>query len=93
MIGNAIVPGAGDRYLAHSAYQSQLAEDRIESDRPDNLFGPVSGDHGARGRFSDESTERSAQWTVTRHRRVLGVAGAASALAAAAAAGVKLRGR
>ncbi|HEX4466658.1 MAG TPA: SDR family NAD(P)-dependent oxidoreductase, partial [Solirubrobacteraceae bacterium] len=93
VIGNAISPGAGDRYLARSAYQSQLAEDRIESDRPDNLFGPVSGDHGARGRFSDESTERSAQWTVTRHRRVLGVAGAASALAAAAAAGVKLRGR
>jgi NAD(P)-dependent dehydrogenase (short-subunit alcohol dehydrogenase family) len=92
--GNAIAPGVGDRYLARSGYESQLAEDTIEPDRPDNLFGPVAGDHGARGRFSEESTERSVQWALTRHRRLLAGVGLASALAAAsAAAGAKLHRR
>jgi hypothetical protein len=92
VIGNAIAPGVGDRYLARTGYESQLAEDPIAPDRPDNLFGPVPGDHGARGRFSEESTERSAQSALTRHRRLLAGAGLASALAVAAG-GVKLRGR
>ncbi len=92
VMGNAIVPGAGDRYLARTNYEAQLAEDPISPDRPDNLFAPVPGDHGAQGRFSEESTERSVQWALTRHRRVLVGASLASALAAAAA-GVKLRGR
>jgi NAD(P)-dependent dehydrogenase (short-subunit alcohol dehydrogenase family) len=90
-MGNAIVPGAGDRYLARTNYAAQLAEDTISPDRPDNLFEPVPGDHGARGRFSGESTEHSVQWTLTRHRRLLIGAGLASAVAAAA--GIKLRGR
>ncbi len=92
VMGNAIAPGAGDRYLARTNYQAQLADDTIAPDRPDNLFEPVPGDHGARGRFSEESTEHSAQWTLTRHRRLLVGAGLASTLAAVAA-GVKLRGR
>ncbi len=82
VMGNAIVPGAGDRYLARTNYKAQMAEDTIAPDRPDNLFAPVRGDHGARGRFSEESAERSAQWALTRHRRVLAGAGLASGLAA-----------
>jgi NAD(P)-dependent dehydrogenase (short-subunit alcohol dehydrogenase family) len=94
MIGNAIAPGAGDRYLARSGYKSQLAEDAIAPDRPDNLFGPVPGDHGAQGRFSEESTAHSVQWALTRRRRLLAGAGLASALAAVSAtAGAKLRRR
>jgi hypothetical protein len=94
MIGNAIAPGAGDRYLARSGYKAQLAEDPIAPDRPDNLFGPVPGDHGAQGRFSEESTEHSVQWALTRRRRLLAGAGLASALAAVSAtAGAKLRRR
>ncbi len=92
LLGNAIAPGIGDRYLARSGYESQLADDTIAPDRADNLFEPVPGDHGARGRFSAEATERSEQWGLTRHRRLLGVAGAAGALLAGAA-GVKLRSR
>ncbi|HEX3910120.1 MAG TPA: SDR family oxidoreductase [Solirubrobacteraceae bacterium] len=93
VIGNAIAPGAGDRYLARSGYESQLAEDTIAPDRPDNLFGPVPGDHGARGRFSEESTRHSGQWLLTRHRRLLGAAGLASALAGAGAGAVSIKRR
>jgi short-subunit dehydrogenase len=91
VIGNAIAPGAGDRYLARNGYEAQLADDTIAPDRPDNLFAPVPGDHGTQGRFSDESTDSSAQWVLTRHRRLLGVAGFATALGAVASA--KLRAR
>ncbi|HEX4437024.1 MAG TPA: SDR family oxidoreductase [Solirubrobacteraceae bacterium] len=91
VIGNAIAPGVGDRYLARTGYEAQLAEDKIPPDRPDNLFGPVPGDRGSRGRFSEESTGRSAQWSLTRHRRLAG-AGLAGALAATAAR-IKLSGR
>jgi NAD(P)-dependent dehydrogenase (short-subunit alcohol dehydrogenase family) len=93
VMGNAIAPGVGDRYLARKGYEAQLAEDTIAPDRPDNLFGPVPGDHGAHGRFSAESTERSPQWALTRHRRLLGAGSLASALAGAVTARVKLRGR
>ncbi len=91
VIGNAIVPGAGDRYLARTGYEAQLTGQAIAPDRPDNLLAPVPGDHGARGRFSGEAGSRSAQWLFTRHRRAVGVSGLAAALAGAAA--VKLRGR
>ncbi|HEX4465554.1 MAG TPA: hypothetical protein VH025_00070 [Solirubrobacteraceae bacterium] len=90
--GNAVFPGIGDRYLARTGYEAQLAKDTISPDRPDNLFDPVPGDHGARGRFSVGSAERSLQWSLTRHRRSLGATGLAGLLAGAAAS-VKLRGR
>jgi NAD(P)-dependent dehydrogenase (short-subunit alcohol dehydrogenase family) len=92
VMGNAVAPGAADRYLARKGYEAQLAADPIPPDRPDNLFAPVPGDHGARGRFSAESTERSGQWDLTRHRCLLGAAGVASLLAGAAAR-AKLRSR
>jgi NAD(P)-dependent dehydrogenase (short-subunit alcohol dehydrogenase family) len=88
LIGNAIAPGIGDRYLARNGVQAQLAEEPIPPDRPDNLFAPVSGDPGARGDFTAEAHSRSLQWLLTRHRRVL----AATCLTAAFAA-AKLRGR
>jgi NAD(P)-dependent dehydrogenase (short-subunit alcohol dehydrogenase family) len=91
LIGNAVAPGAGDRYLARTGYEAQLAERSIAPDRPDNLFSPVAGDRGARGEFSGEATSRSAQWLLTRHRRALGVSALTAALAGAAA--VKSRGR
>ena len=91
LIGNAIAPGVADRYLARNGCRAQLAEDEISPERPDNLFGPVPGDHGARGRFGQESTDGSAQWLLTRHRCALGAAGLGGALALAARVG--LRGR
>ena len=85
ILGNKVAPWFADRYLARAGYQGQQTDERIDPDRPDNLFEPVPGDHGAHGRFDDRSSDRSYQWWATTHRAplwtavVLGLAGAAYA--------------
>jgi short-subunit dehydrogenase len=61
ILGQRIAPWAGDRYLARTGFDSQQTEER-ESERLDNLFDPVPGDHGARGRFTARSKGRSIQF-------------------------------
>jgi NAD(P)-dependent dehydrogenase (short-subunit alcohol dehydrogenase family) len=68
ILGNKIAPALGDLYLARTGYESQLTDDPVEKNRPDNLFDRVPGDHGARGIFDAEASERSLQLWLTRHR-------------------------
>ena len=56
--GNRFMPGIYDRILAHRGYDDQQT-DEPESPRPDNLFGPLPGDHGAHGRFDDRALAKS----------------------------------
>jgi NAD(P)-dependent dehydrogenase (short-subunit alcohol dehydrogenase family) len=63
--GQRIAPWLGDRYLARTGFDSQQTEEP-EAERPDNLFEAVPGDHGARGRFTGRSRERSLQFAVTK---------------------------
>jgi NAD(P)-dependent dehydrogenase (short-subunit alcohol dehydrogenase family) len=50
IVGNKLVPGLADRYLASRGYTRQLTGEP-NTQPPANLFAPVPGDHGARGRF------------------------------------------
>jgi NAD(P)-dependent dehydrogenase (short-subunit alcohol dehydrogenase family) len=85
--GNKLLPGLGDWYLARTAVDGQQMHDPVNGDRPDNLFAPVPGDHGAHGRFDDEAKPRSTQLWLTTHKGVLAAgAGVAAAVAAGAAA-------
>jgi NAD(P)-dependent dehydrogenase (short-subunit alcohol dehydrogenase family) len=90
IIGNRIAPGLLDRYLAATGVDSQQTDEPEDPGRLDNLWAPVPGDHGARGRFSDRAAEFSPQlWTAT-HKApvtlgVLLVAGAAIAMTLLAA--------
>jgi NAD(P)-dependent dehydrogenase (short-subunit alcohol dehydrogenase family) len=59
--GQRIAPWLGDRYLARAGFDSQQTDER-ERERADNLFQPVPGDHGARGRFTERSKGRSIQF-------------------------------
>ncbi len=88
LLGNAVLPGVGDRYLAKTGFESQQTDQPIPPDRPDNLLTPLPGDHGTHGRFDSKAHGRSLQWSFTRHRRAAGAAalGAAAGLAARAAA-------
>ena len=88
--GNKVLPGVGDRYLARTAVDGQQMPEPVNGDRPDNLFAPVPGDHGAHGRFDDEAKPRSIQLWLTTHKGVL-AAGAGTAIAAAAAAFARTR--
>lgn len=75
LLGNAVAPGLGDWYLARTGYESQMTDEPDHPDRPHNLWEPLSGDHGARGRFSDEAYETSHQWWFTKHRNLVALAG------------------
>ncbi|MGI9050435.1 MAG: SDR family oxidoreductase [Rubrobacteraceae bacterium] len=77
IIGNKILPGLGDWYLGRTGYSSQQTDQSINPDRPNNLYEPVSGDHGAHGNFDGKAHEKSPQLWATEHRGALVLAGAA----------------
>jgi NADP-dependent 3-hydroxy acid dehydrogenase YdfG len=82
--GNHVAPGIGDRYLARTGFDSQQTDQPVNGDRPDNLFEPLPGDHGAHGEFDDKAAGSSVELWLSKHRRaLLGGAGAALGVLAA----------
>jgi NAD(P)-dependent dehydrogenase (short-subunit alcohol dehydrogenase family) len=71
LLGNALAPGIADRYLARTGYGAQQTDSPAEPGRADNLFEPLPGERGVHGDFSERAHARSAQWELTRHRRLL----------------------
>lgn len=84
IIGNKLAPGAADRYLARTGFDSQQTSEPEDPDRPDNLWNPVDEDRdfGAHGRFDSRAKRRSWQLRFAEHR------GASAAAVAAIAAGI-----
>jgi NAD(P)-dependent dehydrogenase (short-subunit alcohol dehydrogenase family) len=86
ILGSRLAPGwIGDRYLAKTGFDSQQTSEPA-GDRPDYLFEPVRGDHGAHGHFGDESKPRSREVWLAEHRNAIAGVLAAGALGAATAA-------
>jgi NAD(P)-dependent dehydrogenase (short-subunit alcohol dehydrogenase family) len=85
IVGNALVPGIADQYLARTGYDAQQTDEPAEPDRPDNLFEPVPGDdQAAHGPFDADAKRRSLQWQLAKHRTLLGAAGLSALVLAAA---------
>jgi hypothetical protein len=82
IVGNKIAPGLGDWYLGHTGYDSQMTDEPADPDRPDNLWRPIPGDHGAHGHFGQRSTNRSIQLWLTTHRALVATAGVSIGAAA-----------
>ena len=61
IVGNKIAPRLGDAYLARTGYAAQQTSEPADPHRPDNLWQPLPGDHGAHGRFGDRSARVSPQ--------------------------------
>jgi hypothetical protein len=78
ILGTAIAPRPLDRVAAERAWGGQMTAERACASRPDNLFEPVAGDHGAHGRFGRRS------------RDVVTAASARTVRGAAAAVGIGL---
>src|SRR5438067_1609520 len=57
--GDKIASGLLDRYLARTGYDAQQTDEPADPNRPDNLWKPLPGDHGAHGRFTNRSTNSS----------------------------------
>ncbi len=76
IVGDKIAPGLADWYLARIGYDAQQTDEPVESDRRDNLWEPVPGDHGAHGHFGDRASASSPQLWATMNRNWLAIAGA-----------------
>ncbi|HTP32802.1 MAG TPA: SDR family oxidoreductase [Candidatus Acidoferrales bacterium] len=74
IIGNKVAPGLADRYLAENGYEAQQTAEPVEADRRDNLWTPVTGDHGAHGTFDNRAHAFSPQLWATEHRSWLALA-------------------
>jgi short-subunit dehydrogenase len=68
IVANKIAPGLLDHYLAHNGYDSQQHDGAENPDRPDNLWQPVAGDHGAHGDFGDRAHNWTPQLWTSEHR-------------------------
>jgi short-subunit dehydrogenase len=87
---NKVAPGLLDLYLARTCYDGQQTNEPVKPDRPNNLFEPVPGDHGAHGIFDNRAHDSSAQLWQTTHRGWVTAAGVGvAALACATVFGVK----
>ncbi|MFL5518614.1 MAG: SDR family oxidoreductase [Gemmatimonadales bacterium] len=69
---NRVAPGALDRYLAKRGYRAQQRDEPEQPGRPDNLWSPLPGDHGAHGAFDRRARGHSMELWFTEHR-VLGL--------------------
>ena len=56
IVGNMLIPGWIDGYLARHGYRGEMTSVQAQKDRPDNLYHPVDTDPGAHGRFDARST-------------------------------------
>lgn len=90
IFGNKIVPSLGDMYLARTGYDSQQYDGSEDPNRPNNLYEPVKGDHGAHGHFDARAHSRSLELWGETHVQLL--AGAAALGVAGLALGAALFG-
>jgi hypothetical protein len=71
IVGNKFFPGLLDHYLARTGYASQQYDGPEDPHRPNNLWEPVPGDHGAHGDFDARAHRVSPQLWTTTHRGLL----------------------
>ena len=81
IIGQKLVPGYADRYLAKHGFESQQTDEPVPPHRPDNVDHPLPGDRGAHGAFDARARPFSLELWLRTHPLIS--AGAAAALAAA----------
>jgi short-subunit dehydrogenase len=66
IFGNKLAPSLLDHYLARVGYDSQQHDGPEDPNRPNNLYHPVRGDHGAHGIFDKRAHSWSAElWAET----------------------------
>jgi NAD(P)-dependent dehydrogenase (short-subunit alcohol dehydrogenase family) len=78
IVGNHLIPGWLDGFLARNGYDSQMLDEPEDPARPHNLIGPVDNSHdfGAHGAFDRESRPTSPQLWADTHAGTLLLAGA-----------------
>jgi NAD(P)-dependent dehydrogenase (short-subunit alcohol dehydrogenase family) len=80
IVADKLAPGLLDHYLARTGYDSQQYNGKKDPNRPDNLWQPVPGDHGAHGAFDARARSWSPQLWTSEHRGWIAMAVVALAL-------------
>lgn len=85
VVGNKLMPGLLDRFLARRGYEGQLSEEPagVAGDAG-NLFVPPCGDPGAHGRFDRRAKAHTLEFRLASHRRLISAAIGSGALIAGA---------
>jgi NAD(P)-dependent dehydrogenase (short-subunit alcohol dehydrogenase family) len=84
ILGQRVIPGFLDRLLGSKAVEGQQSAEPLPAGRPDNLWSPVAGDHGAHGRFDESAHASSVQHEVNTNRGWVALGAAALVFALAA---------
>src|SRR5204862_1576938 len=71
IVANKIAAGLLDHILARTGYASQQHDGAEDPNRPDNLWQPVPGDHGAHGAFDSRARRWSPQLLTSEHRALV----------------------
>jgi NAD(P)-dependent dehydrogenase (short-subunit alcohol dehydrogenase family) len=74
IVGNKIAPRFADWYLARMGYDAQQTGEPADAHRRDNLWEPLSGDHGAHGEFDAGAHASSYQFWLNKNRSWLALA-------------------
>jgi NAD(P)-dependent dehydrogenase (short-subunit alcohol dehydrogenase family) len=74
IVGNKIAPGYADRHLAKMGYDAQQYDGNADPNRPNNLWEPLPGDHGAHGDFDDRAQDYSTELWASLHKKWLAIA-------------------
>jgi short-subunit dehydrogenase len=72
ILGNKLATGFADHYLADAGYDSQQLDGSEDPHRPNNLWHPVPGDHGAHGTFDERASSFSMELWLEMNRKWLG---------------------
>jgi short-subunit dehydrogenase len=86
IFGNKLAPSYADRYLARTGYDAQQYDGAEDPNRPNNLYEPVPGDHGAHGKFDARAHDRSLELWAETHAKLLAITGGIGFASAAIAA-------
>ena len=76
VVGNNLVPWYADRRLSEMGYDAQQTAEPEDPSRPDNLWEPLPGDHGAHGRFDERAAAESLHLRLNMNREVVFAAAA-----------------
>lgn len=80
IIGNKIAPWYADLVLAKTGIEGQQTNEREAPDRKHNLWEPLPGDHGAHGTFGDQAHSFSPELWLSKNKKYVYAAVAASGL-------------
>jgi short-subunit dehydrogenase len=73
-----VAPSVGDWVLSREGFARQQTSQPEDPHRPDNLWRPVAGDHGAHGRFDERAAGFSPQFWLDKHRGWIALAAGAA---------------